>query len=221
METEKDFTYTAHTGCVNTPDNSLESIDSGIMFNAQIVEIDLNFSEKGEPLLSHNKPKGGEITLENAFMRISSYENLKVNIDVKNRRYLEKVPLLAKKYGILDRIFFTGIEPEAADEVRTACPNIPFYLNIDVLSAEEHNEEYLLSLVKIVKDKKAIGINFNKENASKELVDIFHKNNLLVSIWTVDKDEDIYRILSYMPDNITTRRPDKLNEIKNKNFLNL
>ena len=56
-------------------------------------------------------------------------------------------------------------------------------------------------------------INFNYKNASKELVDIFHENDLLVSIWTVDSEYNMYKILSFGPDNITTRHPDKLSAI--------
>ena len=211
----KDFTYTAHAGCVNTPDDSLESIDAGVLYGAQIVEIDLNFNENNEPVLSHDKPKGGEVTLSEAFEKISEYEKLKVNIDVKSTANLAKVASLADKYGISDRIFFTGISEEFVSVVQNACPNIPYYLNVDVRSEKHHNEEYLLSLVQKVKENKAIGINFNKNSASKVLVDIFHESGLLVSIWTVNKEKDVYKILSFAPDNITTRRPDKLKEIVN------
>ena len=83
---------------------------------------------------------------------------------------------------------------------------------MDVLSPRKQNEEYLRSLVEKVKSCGAVGINFNKDNATEELVDIFYENGLLVSIWTVNDDLDIYRILSYGPDNITTRHPDKLRE---------
>ena len=71
----------------------------------------------------------------------------------------------------------------------------------------------MLSLVEKVKKAGAIGINFNYKSASKELVKVFHENNLLVSIWTVDNEYNMYKILSFAPDNITTRHPDKLSEI--------
>jgi glycerophosphoryl diester phosphodiesterase len=64
-----------------------------------------------------------------------------------------------------------------------------------------------------VKDNGAIGINFNKDSATKELVDTFHNNGLLVSIWTVNEEKDMHKILYFAPDNITTRNPDVLKEI--------
>ena len=207
------FTYTAHAGCVDTPDDSLESIDAGVKYNAQIVEIDLNFNAANVPVLAHDTPKGGEVTLDEAFERISKYENLKVNVDVKSTDNLQEVVALADKYGITDRIFFTGVTVDFVSAVHEACPDIPHYLNVEVLPAKKQTKEYLLSLVQLVKDNGAMGINFNKDSATKELVDIFHENGLLVSIWTADKEKDIYKILTMSPDNITTRRPDRIMKI--------
>lgn len=205
------FTYTAHTGCVETKANSLESIDVGVQYGADIVEFDLNFTSEGEPVLSHDEPKGGEVTLDEAFRKISEYKNLKVNVDVKSTVALGKVKALAEKHHILERIFYTGIGEDFVEAVQRDTPDIPYYLNVGV--EKNQSEEYLNSLVKKVKDCGAVGINFNKDNATKKLVDVFHGNGLLVSIWTVNNTADIYRILSYSPDNITTRRPDKIKKI--------
>lgn len=209
------FTYTAHAGCVDTPDDSIESIDAGVQYKAQIVEIDLNFNDNNEPVLSHDTPEGGEVALEDAFKQISKYESLKVNIDVKNTNNLKEVLVLADKYGITDRIFFTGITEDFVSDVQSACPGIPYYLNVEVLPEKKQNQEYIDSLVQKVQDNKAIGINFNKDNATKAVVDTFHNNGLLVSIWTVNEEKDIYKILALAPDNITTRQPDRIMEILN------
>ncbi len=210
------FVYTAHTGCVNTKDNSLESIDVGYEFGAKIVEFDLNFDENNTPVLAHDNPKGGEVTLNEAFARVALYDGLQVNVDAKSTAALEKVVELAVRHGILDRIFFTGIEEKDIETVRKDAPEVPYYLNCDVEPARKQTEEYLLSLVEKVKSSGAVGINFSKKHATKELVDIFHKNGLLVSIWTVSNKTGLYKILSLAPDNITTRRPDLLKNILEK-----
>lgn len=208
-----DFTYTAHTGCCSTEDNSITSIETGASYGAQIVEFDLNFDEQENPILCHDEPKGGEVTLDEAFKKVSEHENLKVNVDAKSCKALRQVQELASKYNILSRIFFTGISEKDVDVVKMSCPAVEYYLNMDVKKSSEHTEEYLASLVAKVKECGAIGINFNKDSASKELVDYFHENGLLVSIFTVDEKVEMYKILSYAPDNITTRRPDVMQEI--------
>ena len=51
--------------------------------------------------------------------------------------------------------------------------------------------------------------------ASKKMVEIFHKEGLMVSVWTVNKEKDMHKVLPLGCDNITTRQPTKLIEIKN------
>ena len=58
------FTFTAHTGCMGTDDNSIQSIEVAVANGADIVEFDLNFTDDGEPVLAHDAPKGGEVTLD-------------------------------------------------------------------------------------------------------------------------------------------------------------
>ncbi len=210
------FTYTAHTGCCGTEDNSLDAIKSGVENGADIVEFDLYFNKDNVAVLSHDEPKGGEVTLDEAFNLISTYENVKVNVDVKKCTDLHVVYDLSEKYGITERIFFTGINLEDVETVKKECPTIPYYLNYEVLKESKQTEAYLNDLVKIVKDSGAVGINFNKDSATKELVDTFHDNGLLVSIWTVNEEKDMYRILYFAPDNITTRSPDVLKTIINE-----
>ena len=211
----ENFTYTAHTGCVKTPDNSLAAIEEGVKYGADIVEFDLNFLPDGSPVLSHDKPKGNEVTLDEAFKKISEYENIKVNVDVKTTKNLKAVYPLAQKYGLEDRIFYTGINIDFVEAVKKDSPEVPYYLNVNVEKPRKQTPEYLQSLVKTVKDSGAIGINFNKDHATKKLVETFHENDLEVSIWTVNKKRKMYKILALAPDNITTRRPDKIQEILN------
>lgn len=208
------FTCTAHTGCMGTEENSLESIEKGYENGADIVEFDLNFDKQGNPVLCHDEPAGGEITLDEAFKRVSEYESLRVNVDVKSDLHLEKVKPLAEKYGIADRIFFTGIHDGFVESARKT--GVMYYLNVNVKKPLFRRKKYYLSLVERVKTSGAAGINFNKSNASDELVRTFHENRLLVSIWTVDKRTEMHKILSFFPDNITTRNPDELRKIIEK-----
>ena len=207
------FTYTAHTGCVDSKDNSLESIEKGAENGAKIVEFDLNFTADKTPILSHDDPKGGEVTLEQAFEKLSEYETLGANVDVKNTANLAGVQALAEQYGLLDRIFYTGIALSDVEAVRRNSPKIRYFLNVNIEKSKNRDADYIASLVRTVSDCGAIGINFSKKYATKEIVDAFHDAGLLVSIWTADSDYDIYRILALAPDNITTRRPDKLTDI--------
>ncbi len=209
----KNFTITAHTGCMGTDENTLDSMKKGIDNGASIVEFDVYCNSDGVLVLSHDEPVGDEVTLDDAFYYIAMFSETAVNVDIKTAENLQQVYEIAKEYEIEDRIFYTGVKEEFVEAVKEQSPEIPFYLNVDVDKSKATDREYLLSLVKKVKDAGAIGINFNYKNATKELVDVFHENDLFVSIWTVDRELDMYKILNLSPDNITTRNPDKLCEI--------
>lgn len=213
LDLPRDFTLTAHTGCMGTKQNSLESMKVGVESGANIIEFDLRADLNGGLVLSHDEPNGGEIPLCEAFALLSSFENTKANVDIKMVDQLEKVYLMAKEYNVEDKIFYTGVKDEFVEPIKEKSPEISYFLNVKVSKIKNKNKKYLLSLVEKVKKAGAIGINFNYKSASKELVKVFHENNLLVSIWTVDNEYNMYKILSFAPDNITTRHPDKLSEI--------
>lgn len=213
-ELPENFTYTAHTGCMGTKANSLDSFEAAVRNGAAVVEFDLNFTADGKAVLSHDDPVGGEISLDEAFRKISGYDDLLVNVDVKNTHDLAQVRPLAEKHGIADRIFYTGIHDGFVEAVKKDSPDVPYYLNVSV--EKNTSEAYIRSLVEKVKDSGAVGINFNKKYASKALVDAFHENGLLVSVWTANNKSDICRLLSLSPDNITTKRPDIIKSIFEK-----
>ena len=209
------LTITAHTGCVSTKENSLQAIERGVECGAHIVEFDVQY-HNSEPVLSHDKPKGDEITLEQAFLKVKEYNSLKVNVDIKSVEHLHTVGEIADKTGVKDRIFFTGINEAFVSAVQNECPDIKYYLNVNVLPKREQTDEYLKTLVEKVRASGAVGINFDKKGATKRLVEVFHNNGLQVSVWTVNGYFNIRKIISYNPDNITSKRPDRVKKILNK-----
>lgn len=203
------FTVTAHTGSMNTQKNSLEAISVGSKY-ADIIEFDVNFNKDNVAVLSHDAPKGNEVTLDEAFALVASIDNVKVNVDIKSVANLSSVEELAKKHGVLDRIFLTGIDEKWVDAVKQNCPNVSFYLNFNLNALKKHSKKYISFVTDKVKNCGAVGINLEKAGASKELVEKMHENSLLVSVWTVDSKASIKKILAIAPDNITTNRPDNV-----------
>lgn len=207
------FTVTAHTGCENTEDNSLEAIRKGYESGADIVEFDLNFTSDGTPVLAHDEAESDSVTLDSAFALIAEKEGLYVNVDCKKTDNLTEVSALAEKYGIKDRIFYTGIEEKDVDAVRTQTPDVTYWLNLEVDKSKNKDAAYLNSLCDKVIKCGAVGINMNHRSCSEELTKVFHERGLLVSIWTVNSEYDMVKTLGYGADNITTRKPAKLKSL--------
>ncbi len=208
----ENFTLTAHTGCEDTEDNSLEAIKAGFEKGADIVEFDLNFDASGMPVLAHDEASENSVTLEEAFKLIAEYDSLRVNVDCKKTDNLKAVVTLSEKYGIKDRIFYTGIEEKDVLAVKEQTPDVEYYLNVPI---EEigRDEKSLSALADKVKSLGAVGINMKYTRCSAELVEIFHSKGLLVSVWTVNSKSAMRKILPLGVDNITTRHPSELSEL--------
>ncbi len=216
IELPENFTVTAHTGCEKTSDNSLDSITLGFGYGADIVEFDLFFDKNGKAVMSHNEPTGVVNSVEDAFRLISGYKGLRVNVDVKRTDDLKQVVELAEKYGIKDRIFYTGITSDFVDAVKNSTPEITYFLNKDIVYSKTEDDTYISELINEVKTLGACGLNIHHKKCSKKLVEQFHKEGLSVSVWTVNKKIDMIKALSLKCDNITTRKPEKLKKLAEK-----
>ena len=209
----KSFTVTAHTGCEGTKDNSLEAISKGAEAGADIVEFDLRFDSEGKGILSHDEDGKNPVALEEALKLISSYEGLKVNVDCKTTDNLKEVYRLGEELGITDRLFYTGIEVKDVDAARSQTPQIPYFLNYKVKRLKKNNGKYISSLVSLVKEKGALGLNIKYNQCSRKLVEMFRKEGLQVSVWTANNTRVMLKCLSLAPDNITTRYPSELKKL--------
>ena len=197
------FTVTAHSGSMGLPDNSIEAMEAGVKAGAQIVEFDLQYTDAGEPVLSHDAPAGKCVTLSDAFAFLAAHPDVRANVDVKDTTHLECVEPLAKEAGVLDRIFFTGLEEQDIPVAREKCPSVPYYLNTSI--SRFTNIRMLAAKVRALG---ALGVNINKHDLSLRLTRIFHDEGLLVSVWTVDKKQKALYVLMTCPDNVTTRNPE-------------
>lgn len=203
-------TITAHAGAMNTEDNTPESIKVGAE-NADIIEVDVRFDKGGVPVLSHNSLKGNEMTLEEVF-KIVAPQGTKVNLDLKEFDGLAAVDALAERYGMTERVFYTGVGVNEAEKVK-AQSKIPYYLNFFVFPLLRYSEGYIMNFVNELKKHGAIGANCDFRNVSRKFVDIIHKNGFEVSLWTVNSEKDIRRVIAKCPDNITSRNPDLVKKI--------
>ena len=204
------MTITAHSGCMGTPENSMESIIAGFENGADICEIDIRVPDGCGPILSHDDPKKPEACakLEDAFAYLASRETGMYNLDVKDTRNLEQVQALAERYGVLDRVFFTGVWPHFVRDVRAKCPKIPYYLNFNMPPAWPRSKAFCRMSRGLIEHYGAVGLNTNKANLTQMLVEVFHRRGLPVSVWTARKEEDLLKCAACGVDNITTTRPD-------------
>ena len=206
------FTVTAHAGAMFLPDNSLISLNQAIKAGADVVEMDVTFRPDGTPVMIHKEtPKQNEgVSLDEAFEVVAASDSVKINLDIKSSSNLSAVQELALEHGLIERVFFTGVGEKSIEQVKVKCPQIPYYLNFSPDKKLFDSREYAQTLSGKLKNLGCIGLNCSYGEISKTIVEVLHENGLLVSVWTVDRKIDMYRMLSLSVDNITSRKPDKL-----------
>ena len=190
---------TAHSGCEKTAPNSKEHILAAIASGAEMIEVDVRMAE-GELVLSHDVPEdiSACVTLRECFSLVAPEENLHMNVDVKTEGLLEPVMALAKEFGLVGRIIFTG----ACNEDR----ELALSLGADMWRSMWPGQEIADGIAANKKDGSPflnVAYCMITEENDKDL----RENGFGYSAWTVDKEYFIRLFLKMGISNITTRNP--------------
>ena len=110
---------------------------------------------------------------------------------------------MAQEAGVLDQLFFTGLDETMIPIVAQACPEIPYFLNVKEIAEDEDFAALADKTVALG----AIGVNLDYRRASAELSAAMHEKGLLVSVWTVSHLDEAVQAVQTGADNITTYRP--------------
>ena len=118
------------------------------------------------------------------------------------------------EYGLYDRAFLTGIESKDVAAVKeSSCANMDYYLNCQPSRIEIFSEDYRQKLIEQLKETGAIGVNCDYKNAGGMLCETLHENGYKLSVWTVNSETAMKRVLVFEPDNITTKQYELLNSV--------
>ena len=115
------FTVTYHAGAMLTKPNSIYSVRAAVKNNADIVEFDVSFRPDGTPVIIHNSSpteEQGEL-LKDALEVVAQHPSCRINLDLKSLINIGEVEALVKKYGLFDRVFYTGVFEDWVETVRT------------------------------------------------------------------------------------------------------
>ena len=206
------FTVTAHTGAQFTRRNSLGSIRKAIAVGCDITEMDVTFRKDGTVVIVHmeNPSDTDGILFDDALEQVAKSPRIKVNLDLKAFWNTAAVQQAVCRPGLLERVFYTGVYIGNAEQVRNGSPDIPYYINERISDDKLKNREYIEQVARNITEAGGIGLNSNFHGINALVVEVMHKNGLLVSAWTVNKKKDQLRMLALGVDNITTTAPVKL-----------
>lgn len=196
---------TAHSGCEGTPDNSLEHIRAAISSGAEMLEIDINRHD-GVLYLTHNPQTDYSAcpTFEQCLTLVAPTD-MCMNCDVKTVGLTADVMTLAAKYQMESRIVFTG---SVGEEELPALNDTRGDWWLSLWHSDHEPEDLVNACEKYhrLNDLYRL-INLDHTMVNEQVCRTVHDAGYRLSVWTVNREEMIRRMMEYGVWNITTRQP--------------
>ena len=207
----RNYRVIAHTGCMNTKMNSLESIQAGIRAGAAYIEIDVRFSPSG-PVLTHDPivPGNSYLSLEEALDVIREVPGLNAALDLKEWDRISEIAALLEKCDMLGRAVYLGNFMEDMDKMLALGGGVPCFPNVYPEQVRGLGEEELDRLAEKVRSAGATAVGMNHIAVTKQVADAWHRHGILLSVWTVDEQEEIEKMAVYGADFITSNHLELL-----------
>jgi glycerophosphoryl diester phosphodiesterase len=208
MEMNNKVKVIAHTGTMNTPMNSLESIREGLKWDVDYIEVDVRFMPDGTPIMTHDPPGNFAFPLEQGLEIIAGQERAGVALDLKERTSLDRVVELLKKYCLRERSIYVGTFIDELPLVLERGGGIDCFPDLERHMIPD-SAFALNTLAENIRQKGARGLCIHYTDVTKPLVDHFHRAGILISAWTVDDCQTMKKMLDCGIDYLNTNRPDR------------
>lgn len=189
---------TAHSGAENTRDNTLESVRCLADCGADALEIDVN-TQGDRLVLSHDHPAEGTAcdTLAGFFAEMARHAGVWMNLDLKAADTLRPAADLAAEYGVADRILFSGDLMSADDIACARARGLTIFWNHTQIPEN-------IPLLQGAADAGFDVLNAHYLRATDEMLQNAPER---LSLWTVNDEAVLRRLLQAGVRNITTRCP--------------
>lgn len=212
------YLVTAENGVYGQKENSLLYVKTAFDNGANCAEVDIVFSEDGTPYICD---EAGEITERDAMPleyllhlidTTSDYDGCSLNLHLKDAGNLSMIDKLADKYNMTERIFYTGVEINQAQYISSQS-KIGFYLDYELDRKKSDDTDYIQQVYLDIINCSAVGINCDVDGFSENLGNVLKENWLKISFKDVDEKLEMYKALSFSPDQIITPTPQETREL--------
>jgi glycerophosphoryl diester phosphodiesterase len=230
---------TAHTGCMNTPPNSIQSVMEGIKAGADIIEVDIRSTKDGVVVLLHD----GDLMTQSGMRRVQdlTFEELNhltqhervnlleevvplikenqrvINLDVKEDRAIDLMIQIIEKFNMEDHVIITGCEKERASYLKKNYRQYQVLLNASLSQYKKLYGDYQSFIKETIRDAisaSCCGININYQLCNEELIDAAKLRCLPVFVWTVDDSKQMKTFLGSDVHSITSHEVETLYQLR-------
>lgn len=206
----------AHTGCMGTPMNSMKAVREAVNWKTKLIEVDVRFSEDGKAVLTHNPIEVGKeyVSLKEALEEIKKTPKIFAALDLKEwSGHMTGLVQLLQECGMIDRCVYLGNFMEDMGMMVKEGGGVPCFPNVYPEQVDHADQEELEALAWKIKEKQADAVGMNFKAVRQEFVEALHRQEIAVSVWTVDQTADMERMQALGVDFITTNRPDLLSSV--------
>lgn len=233
---------TAHSGCMNTPENSIQSVLEGIRAGADVIEVDIRVSKDQVVLLRHdesvsttngismiqdltfeelkNHVKNTEILQLETVLPFIKESNTMINLDIKEDSAIAPMIQVVEKYGMRDQVIISGCEKERAANLKNNYRPYQVLLNANtragLQSLEKNYESFIKETCQDAISASCCGINIHYHICKEELLDLAKVRCLPVLVWTIDEPFEMENFIDMGVHSITTHEVKQLIERRNQ-----
>jgi glycerophosphoryl diester phosphodiesterase len=153
--------------------------------------------------------------LKDLLKLVAPHKRVRLNLDMKEYSGLGEMAALIRRSRMNSRVILTGIVREAVPRVRDRGVGLPYLLNARPGFWHRFTAVGAAAFPRIVQSCGALGLNVHHAFITRRLARSLSAAGLAVSVWTVDGEREMHRLLSMPADNITTNRVDVLLALRN------
>lgn len=213
-------TITAQAGCLGTRPNTRESFILALSHSVDFLEADIRFGSHGRIYLSHDPLSArdqAEAMQFSELLQIAAGDSfVRLNLNMKEFADMHHLENQIRDAGLIGRVFLTGIPLDQLQYIFHDAPTLPAYLNAIPTLSQQYIPAACDNLIQQIRESGAIGLNTNYRCVTDLLLQEIIESELLLSVWTVDQERDMRRMLAMPVNNIITRRIDTLINLRSR-----
>ncbi len=205
---------TAHSGADGSKENSMEFVRYALTTRADVLEVDVRRGKDGNLVICHDEVPDEAVSLREVFESVKNSPAMRINCDLKEAGLEETVWKLARENGLgAERILYSGTVSPGGVRSAYHWREVEIFWNVEEcipdvyrrLGGQELNRERIQELITTCKLYEISVINIDVRFLSRELLDAMKKNEIGISVWTVNSADQIRELLNAEVYNITTR----------------
>ena len=201
------------------PANTPESFKAALAFPVDYLEADVRFTPENEAYLSHDPLplplQRNAMRLKELLKLAASHPKVRLNLDMKEYSGIKEMAALIRRSRMTSRVILTGIDRDVVSRVRGRVDGLPYLLNAHPSSGIASPRRGPQRSCASIRACGALGLNAHYLFVTRRLARALSAAGLSVSVWTVDGEREMRRMLRLPVDNITTNRVDTLLALRN------